>query len=80
MFSGPLSDFLWRSPDPDSCRKVSDILQSQKLIRQSDLPIFGNLRIPVAIQLNVHVLSWKEETFAGYFAQQLLGLTDCSFP
>ena len=54
-----------------------DILTAHKLIRQSGLPNFLGLRIPVSTNLNVN--SWRRH-LVDYFDQQLPDLTEFGFP
>ena len=56
---------------------IPDVLTAHKLIRQSNLPNFLGLRIPVRTNLNVD--SWRHH-LADYFDQQLLDLIQFGFP
>ena len=66
---------------PDKCRAnmASDIplLQLHHLVRQSGVPNYMGVRIPVKSQLNVNV--WKQE-LAQYWDQQVLHLIEFGFP
>ena len=56
---------------------IPDILTAHKLIRQSGLPNFLGLRIPVRTNLNVN--SWRHH-LVDYFDQQLPDLIEFGFP
>ena len=63
--------------EPTYWENIPDIIQAHCLIRQSGLPNFLGLRIPVYTQLNVD--SWRSH-LADYLDQQLVYLIAYGFP
>ena len=62
---------------PTYWEKIPDIIQAHKLIRDSGLPNFLGLRIPVGTRLKVQ--NWRHY-LAEYFDQQLPDLIEFGFP
>ena len=73
----PLSPVLLYSGNPRHRSEVLDVLQAHRLIRQSGVPNFLGLRIPVKTQLNIP--AWRFH-LRDYFDQQLLDLIEFGFP
>ena len=67
---------MYKGP-PIHWNHIPDVLTAQKFIRQSGLPNFLGLYIPVRTNLNVN--SWRRH-LADYFDQQLLDLIEFEFP
>ena len=72
----PLSPILLYNGNPSHRLNVSDMLQAHRLIRQSGLPNFLGLKIPVKTQLNI--AAWRFH-LCNYFDQQLLDLIEIRF-
>ena len=73
----PLDKFV-TCQGPDVCwENIPDILQAHRLIRDSGIPNFLGMRIPVKTNLNVS--NWKKH-LSDYFNQQLLDLIQFGFP
>ena len=62
---------------PTYWEKIPDIIQAHKLIRDSGLPNFLGMRIPVSTRLKVE--NWRHY-LAEYFDQQLPDLIEFGFP
>ena len=73
----PLSPVLLYNGNPRHRSEVSDVLQAHRHIRQSGVPNFLGLRIPVKTQLNIP--AWQFH-LRDYFDQQLLDLIEFGFP
>ena len=65
------------SGTPTYWKEIPNIIQAHKLIRNSGLPNFLGLRIPVATRLNVG--TWRHY-LSDYFDQQLSDLIEFGFP
>ena len=73
----PLAPIYVCKGQPKIWDLVQDIFTAHKLIRESGIPNFLGLRIPVCI--NTNVSSWRKH-LADYFDQQLLDLIEFGFP
>ena len=73
----PLSPITLFTGDPTYWEQIPDIITAHKLIRQSGLPNFLGLRIPVYTQLKVE--TWRHH-LRGYWDQQLIDLIQYGFP
>ena len=73
----PLSPITLFSGDPTYWERIPDIITAHKLIRQSGVPNFLGLRIPVSTQLKVE--AWRHHLM-GYWDQQLIDLIQYGFP
>ena len=73
----PLSPILLYNGDPKHRSEVLDVLQAHRLIRESGVPNFWGLRIPVKTQLDI--AAWRFY-LRDYFDQQLLDLSEFGFP
>ena len=73
----PLAPIYVYKGRPKVWESVPDVLTAHKLIRDSDLPNFLGLRIPVETNLNVS--SWRKH-LVDYFDQQLPDLIEFGFP
>ena len=72
----PLSPIKLFTGEPTYWEQIPDIIQT-RLIRQSDLPNFLGLRIPVHTQLNV--AGWRSH-LPDYYDQHLIDLIEFGFP
>ena len=73
----PLAPIYVYKGQPKVWESVPDIFMAHKLIRDSGLPNFLGLRIPVETNLNVS--SWRKH-LVDYFDQQLPDLIEFGFP
>ena len=73
----PLDHFVTYQGSEVYWETIPDIFQAHTLIRQSGVPNFWGMRIPV--QTNLHVSNWRKH-LAGYFDQQLPDLIQYGFP
>ena len=73
----PLSPLRLFTGDPMYGEQIPDIISAHKLIRDSGLPNFWVLRIPVHAQLNVK--AWRFH-LRDYWDQQLIDLIEYGFP
>ena len=73
----PLSPVLLYNGNPRHRSEILDVSQVHRLIRQSGVPNFLGLRIPVKTQLNIP--AWRFH-LRDYFDQQLLDLIEFGFP
>ena len=73
----PLSTVQLFTGEPTHSVNIPDIIQVHKLVRQSGLPIFLGLRIPIHTQLNVSL--WRYY-LKDCFDQQLPDLIQFGFP
>ena len=73
----PLSPITLFTGDPTYWEQIPDIITAHKLIRQSGVPNFFGLRIPVSTQLKVE--AWRHH-LTGYSDQQLIDLIQYGFP
>ena len=73
----PLSPINLFTGDPTYWENIPDTITAHKLIRQSGIPNFLGLRIPVKTQLKIEV--WRYH-LTGYWDQQLIDLIQYGFP
>ena len=73
----PLSTIKLFTGDPTYYDKIPDIIETHRLVRQSGVPNFLGLRIPIPTQLKVH--RWRYY-LRDYFEQQLPDLIEFGFP
>ena len=73
----PLSPLRLFTGDPTHWEQIPDIISAHKLIRDSGLPNFLGLRIPVHTQLNVK--AWRFH-LSDYWDQQSVDLIEYGFP
>ena len=73
----PLSSITLFTGDPTYWETIPDIITTHKMIRQSGVPNFLGLRIPVNTQLKVK--AWRHH-LKDYWDQQLVDLIQYGFP
>ena len=73
----PLTQIYVYKGEPKTWDPVLDVLTAHRLIRDTGIPNFLGLRIPV--QTNLNIASWSKH-LVDYFDQQLLDFIEFGFP